>query len=150
MKIDSIHDFKNGWLVGAFYPSLMFRKDIEVGIHHISKGTQGDGHYHKETAEINVVITGKAEIFPGFFIGPGGIWTYEPGEKSQVFFPEDTTLLIIRTASVPNDKVYDSSTGTIPTGNTSDNQNLQRHTLGETSHLFGLELNSGLDNRPSN
>jgi hypothetical protein len=124
MIIETLQSYKNGWLVGAFYPSLMFRKDIEVGIHHLSKGEKGDGHYHKEAAEINVIISGKVELAPGFFLGAGAMWTYEPYEKSLVSFVEDTTLLIIRTASVPNDKFYDNSPGSIPTGNSSDNSNI--------------------------
>lgn len=58
MQVYNLKDFKRGWIVGNFFPSL-FRCDKEVGIQYYKSGEKHDAHYHARGTEINTVIFGS-------------------------------------------------------------------------------------------
>ena len=108
MKKIDFKDFKGGWLVGHFEPSLFKRENIEVGVHDIEKGYISDGHYHLKSNEYNLILSGKVkDISENRTYQKGNIFIYEPKDKSYLEFLEDTKLLVIRDLSDPNDKYYD-------------------------------------------
>ena len=101
-----LKDFKNGWLVGDFSPSLLRTSLLEVGLKYISKNTNGDGHYHLKSDEFTIILSGKAED-KGIFYGPGDIIHLKKAEKNFTIFHEDTFILSIKTSSDVKDKYYE-------------------------------------------
>ena len=57
----NIVDFKAGWFVGDFEPSIFKNPFFEVAHHSHTKGQQTFPHYHAVTNELNYII---CEIFP--------------------------------------------------------------------------------------
>jgi quercetin dioxygenase-like cupin family protein len=112
MKIFKVKDFKGGWILGNFEPTLFKTSDFEVAIHSYKKGYKSDHHYHKIGTEYNVVLSGECEVRDEMEIytkmRPGDGWIYRPGEKSDVKFTKKTKLLIVKTPSIPSDKYYDN------------------------------------------
>lgn len=103
MTFDKLPNFKNGWLIGNFDPSLLKTKDFEIAIQTHRKGFIGQKHYHSRSTEYNVVVDGKMNIC-GKEIKAGDVFVFYPNEISESEFLEDTTLVIIRTPSDPTDK----------------------------------------------
>jgi quercetin dioxygenase-like cupin family protein len=104
MQISNIENFKDGWFVGKFIPSIHFG-DFEVGHHSHKAGDIHISHYHTESREINYIIRGNMRVNDTIF-KTGDIFVLEPYEVSHaVKFFEDTELIIVRTKSIPSDKV---------------------------------------------
>jgi hypothetical protein len=103
MIIDNIKNFKNGWVIGNFEPCLLKTNDFEVSIQHHKKGFIGQKHFHKESVEYNVITTGKVNIC-GKELMSGDIFIFDKNEISESYFLEDTTIVVIRTPSIPTDK----------------------------------------------
>jgi quercetin dioxygenase-like cupin family protein len=106
MSPNNLNDFTRGWVIGDFHPALVQTKDIEVGILELKAGEKGDNHYHLNHEEFNIVITGTVKA-KGKLYFEGDIFTYYPGEKSDVEFLEDTKLLVIKHPATKGDKHYD-------------------------------------------
>ena len=100
-----LEDFYKGWLVGNFEPSIIKTKDLDLGILYLKAGECGDGHFHKEHTEYNMVVSGSALIEDKTY-NVGDFFIYKPKEKSYVQYPEDTILLVIKTPATKNDKHY--------------------------------------------
>jgi quercetin dioxygenase-like cupin family protein len=108
MKFDNLINYKNGWIVGNFYPSLYNTESNDIGILYIKSGEIGDKHFHKSHIEYNIIISGKVLIYEEIFT-KGDIFIYEPLDKSNVIFIEDTILLVIKNPSTKKDKFYDTN-----------------------------------------
>lgn len=105
MIVQNIGNFKNGWFIGDFEPSLLKTKNFEVSIQFHPKGFVGKKHYHKLYTEYNLIISGKMKI-ENKELTKGDIFVYLPDEISNCEFLEDTTLVIVRDGSDPKDKYY--------------------------------------------
>lgn len=103
MKIQNIKEFKKGWFIGDFEPSLLKTKEFEVSVQFHPKGFVGEKHLHKKTTEYNLILDGSVKI-GGFILIAGQIFTFEPNEISESEFLEDTRILVVRTPSIPTDK----------------------------------------------
>ena len=104
MKLN-LDKFINGWLVGNFKPSLIKTDEVEVGIKKIPAGTIGDGHYHKAGTEWTVIIDGHAIDNNSEYLN-GSIITLMPNQRNFTEFVTDTTILVIKSKSVLNDKFF--------------------------------------------
>ena len=105
MQIRHISEFTKGWFLGAFDPTILYAKNVEIGLHQYETGHVSDGHYHKSAIEINVVVKGFVKV-NHVLIEDGGIWTTYPFENPKVEFLEKTDLIVIKIPSVPEDKYY--------------------------------------------
>lgn len=103
MKTHNINDMVKGWFVGDFEPSVLKTNNFEVGHHKHKKGEPTQNHYHKQSTEINVIISGKMMV-NGKELSKGDIFTFEPYEVAEAEFLEDTELIVVRNASVTDDK----------------------------------------------
>jgi len=102
-----IEDFTRGWIVGDFQPCLVQTEDVEVGILSMNAGDKGDGHWHKRHKEFNIILSGSARSkSKNEFYFEGDICVYEPFEKSDIEFFEDTKLLVIKSPATKDDKYY--------------------------------------------
>ncbi len=104
VKTGSIHEFKNGWLMGNFVPSLVKNEAFEVAIHRHQAKTGGGDHIHKIATEYNIVVDGEVTLDHTISIRQNGYWITEPGQSFDVYFKEYTTLLVIKLPSVTDDK----------------------------------------------
>lgn len=106
---DNISNYKKhrNWIIGDFEPSLLKTKDFEVAVFYINKGQRSDLHVHLECLEVNIIITGECLVNSGGVkhrLSDGDIFTFPKGVKTDVEYTKDTTLVIIKTPSVPDDK----------------------------------------------
>jgi len=99
----NIADFKSGWFVGDFEPSIFKNPFFEVAHHKHTKGQETFSHYHKVTNELNYIVSGELKV-SGKFMQSGDMWIYEPNEISDVEFLSDVDLIVIRWPSIPSDK----------------------------------------------
>ena len=99
----NIQDFRGGWFVGDFNPSLFKNPFFEVAHHKHEKGCETFPHYHKVTNELNYIVSGELMV-SGKHLKVGDMWIYEPNEVSDVEFLEDSELIIVRWPSIPSDK----------------------------------------------
>ena len=100
---DNIENFKGGWFVGDFKPSLFKNPFFEVAHHKHEKGQQTFPHYHKVTHELNYIVKGDLKV-NGKHLKEGDMWIYEPNEVSDVENITDNELIVVRWPSIPSDK----------------------------------------------
>lgn len=103
MNFANIKQFKMGWFIGDFEPTLLKNKAFEIAHHSYKKGFQSVPHTHRVAIEYNYIVSGSL-IAGGRTLGKGDIFIYEQGEVSDVSFLEDTELIIIKSPSAPGDK----------------------------------------------
>lgn len=103
MKISNLNEMTRGWFIGNFEPTAFATEDFEVGVLTHNKGEEWPAHYHKETFEINVLLSGKMMV-QGKVINPNEIFIFNPYEVSDPVFLEDCKVLCVKTKSVPGDK----------------------------------------------
>lgn len=115
MIFANINQFKMGWFIGDFEPTLLKNRAFEVAHHTYKKGFQSAPHTHWVATEYNYIVSGSL-IAGGKTLGRGDIFVYEPGEISDVTFLEDTDLIIIKNPSAPGDKheIVGSNSGADP------------------------------------
>jgi quercetin dioxygenase-like cupin family protein len=94
---------KGGWFVGRFDPTSFYSEEFEVGYKEFKKGEPHADHYHKVGTEINLIASGKVE-FNGEVFDKGSVVIIEPGETTSTKFLEDSTIVVVKTPSLPDDK----------------------------------------------
>lgn len=106
MEIISCQNF-NGWFVGNFEPHLLRSEDLEFGYKRIAKNTEPDFHYHKYKTEYTILLEGSILLrSSNKVIKPISCIKYEPLERNDQFYLEESLILIINTPSVKNDKYH--------------------------------------------
>ena len=107
MKLHNLKDFKGGWFVGDFLPSILSTKNFEVAIKHYVVGQNESSHYHEIANEITVIVTGSAKM-NGIKYDEGSVILIERGESTDFIPLTNTITCVIKTPSVIGDK-YDSN-----------------------------------------
>jgi mannose-6-phosphate isomerase-like protein (cupin superfamily) len=100
-----LSDTHGGWFVGDFPLAVHRTQDFEAAVHSFPRGYCAVPHYHLASREINVLISGRLRV-DGDVVEPGDIFIYEPGDVADVHFLKDSTVLIVRTRSLPGDKYF--------------------------------------------
>lgn len=103
MQVYQLDNFKNGWFVGDFVPSIFRIQGAEIGIKHYKSGTAETSHYHKEADELTAIVNGIVS-FNGVEFGPGDIVHIEKNEISAFTSITDSILCIVKIPSVMGDK----------------------------------------------
>jgi mannose-6-phosphate isomerase-like protein (cupin superfamily) len=103
MRLSNISDFKAGWFIGDFEPSLFRSPHFEVAHHFYAKGVKSTPHLHKLATEYNYIVNGSVKVLDKA-LGRGDVFIYEPSDVCDVEYLEDTDLLIIKSPSIPGDK----------------------------------------------
>lgn len=103
MKVVKIKDYKDGWFIGNFKPSIIETDQFEVCYKFHPKGEKWPKHYHKIAKEINYIINGCMTI-QGVQLNKGDIFIIYPSEIADPIFLEDCELIVIKVPSVKNDK----------------------------------------------
>ena len=103
MKVFNISDMKGGWYIGDFEPVAYKTKDFEVSYKLHPKGEEWDTHYHKESDEINFLVSGKM-IIQDRELNSGEIFIIPKYEIADPKFLEDCYVVCVKTKSSINDK----------------------------------------------
>lgn len=103
MNITKITDYVRGWFIGDFEPTVLRTKDFEVGVLSHYKGEHWASHYHKDSVEYNVLISGKM-IIQGQELNSGDVFVFGKGEIADPVFLEDCTVVCVKVPSIPSDK----------------------------------------------
>jgi hypothetical protein len=104
MKKYKLHEYYRGWFIGNFDPAILKTKDFEVSLQYRNKGFIDDEHAHMHSDEYTLVVTGAIKIKDEIYKN-GDIFLAEKGEFVKGEVLEDTTILVIKIPSVPNDKI---------------------------------------------
>lgn len=102
MIINTIDNFKLGWLVGNFEPALIHSQDIELAVKHLTKDEKIERHYQKIATEYNYIASGKMNV-NGNILAQGDIFIYEPGEITDITILEDSIVVVFKTPSLGYD-----------------------------------------------
>ena len=103
MNVTRIEDYVRGWVIGDFEPSILRTKDFEVGLLTHKKNEKWPAHYHKESIEYNILVTGKMTI-QGKELNNGDVFIFQKGEIADPIFHEDCIRVVIKAPSLPYDK----------------------------------------------
>lgn len=104
MKLIRLSQFKKGWFIGNFEPTLLKTEGFEVAIKHHKAGEDYERHYQKIATEYNVMISGLLSI-DETLIDNGDIFIIYPNEIVKPFFHQDSVVVCIKVPSIQNDKV---------------------------------------------
>ena len=103
MNVTKINDYVRGWFIGDFEPTVLRTKDFEVGVLTHPKGEKWPSHYHKESIEYNVLVSGKM-VVQGKELNSGDVFVFEKEEIADPVFLEDCTVVCVKVPSIPSDK----------------------------------------------
>ena len=103
MKLFKLSDYKKGWLVGDFEPSIMRTKAFEVTVRKYQKGDLEPEHVHKIASEITIITSGLFRM-GDVSLREGDIIQKEPGESANFECLEDGWITVLKVPSVPGDK----------------------------------------------
>lgn len=101
-----LSDFKLGWIVGDFVPSLVSSKEIEIAVKYFQAGEKEPSHKQIIATEISVVVNGIIKI-DGVSFESGDIIKISPGIFADFESVTDSALVCIKYPSLPNDKVLE-------------------------------------------
>jgi hypothetical protein len=103
MNVKKLNEFKKGWFVGNFNPSLIKTNDVEVGIKKYKCGDYENKHYHKLATEITIIISGKVSMNGNIYTSDDVI-VINPLESVDFLVLEDTISTVVKFPGVNNDK----------------------------------------------
>jgi len=105
MKTYNLKDYKGGWFVGGFSPTIINSKDVEVSIKVYNKGDTAEPHFHKEAVEVTAFLSGKARLNDKIFKS-GDIVLLQKSEIMHDFecLEDNTITCIVKSPSVIGDK----------------------------------------------
>ena len=104
MKKYKLNEFKDGWIIGNFEPSILKTKGFEIAILNHYKNQKWPTHYHNEITEYNLLLDGKM-IINKIEINKNDIFVLEPKEVAEPVFLEDCKILCIKVPSIIGDKI---------------------------------------------
>ena len=103
MKKYNLEDFKLGWIIGNFEPSILRTDQFKVSIKKYKKGDYEKAHIHKLADEITIITVGKV-LMNGEEYKANDIIVIEKGEATDFKVLSDTITVVVKTPSVPSDK----------------------------------------------
>ena len=103
MELYNLEDFWRGWFIGDFEPSVLRTKDFEVGSVIHKKGEHWPAHFHRESDEYNLLVSGEM-IICGHKISSGAVFVIRKNEVANPEFLEDCKVVVIKVPSVIGDK----------------------------------------------
>ena len=103
MRMQRLDEFRGGWIIGDFEPSLLRTKDFEISVMQHKKGAYIPLHYHHLVEEMNVFVSGSM-LCNGVELVPGDIFIFEKDEVSDCIVHEDTVVVVVKVPSILGDK----------------------------------------------
>jgi len=96
-------DFKGGWVVGDFIPSVLSTKAFEVAIKRYDQWEREDKHVHKIADEVTIIVEGSV-LMNGRVLGKNSVIHLKAGEAVDFFTLTPVTTCVIKTPSIVGDK----------------------------------------------
>ncbi len=106
MNKHKLEDFKQGWFIGNFEPSLSKTEDVEIAVKKYQKGDYEPSHHHKIATEYTLILDGQVRM-SGEEYGSGEIVVISPGESTDFLAETDVTTVVVKLPCAPNDKYID-------------------------------------------
>lgn len=103
MEKFNLNDFKLGWFIGNFNPTLFDTGNFEVAIKRYNAGDYENRHTHKIATEFTIIVEGKV-LMNGIEYFKDDIIKILPSEYTDFQVLEDTITFVVKTPSVKNDK----------------------------------------------
>lgn len=103
MKKFNLNDFKGGWFIGNFSPSVFQTEEFEVALKKYKKGEVDALHFHREAIELTLIIEGYAD-FSGTIVKENDIILIEKNEQNLFKALTDVKLCVVKFPSIPGDK----------------------------------------------
>ncbi len=103
MEIFDLNKMVKGWFVGDFAPSALRTAAAEVGVKRYKAGDQESAHFHKQAAEVTLVLEGSVEMC-GRRLNSGDIIKLAPGETTSFKAVTDAITVVVKLPSVIGDK----------------------------------------------
>ena len=103
MNIFDVNNFKGGWFIGNFSPSVFRTSDFEIAYKTHAKDEEWPTHYHAQAEEINYLISGNMSINNIELVAPI-IFVIDKNEIAKPVFKTDVSLIVVKIPSVINDK----------------------------------------------
>lgn len=108
IRLRKLADFKDGWFIGNFEPTLKKTKHFEVAVKQHFKFEDWPEHLQRTATEYNVLIEGKILLTTktkSVVVEPGDVFVIYPKTPMKPVFLEDCTVVCVKTPSIPDDKV---------------------------------------------
>lgn len=105
MKRHRLSDFKRGWFIGDFSPTLFKTKDFEVAVKFYKKGDQEAAHVHKIAHEYTIVGSGQFRMNK-IELQAGDIIELAPGDVADFECLQDGQTFVVKVPSAPDDKEF--------------------------------------------
>lgn len=99
-----LYNYKAGWIIGDFEPSIIKTKDFEVGILTHNKNEKWDYHYHVYLDEINILLEGNM-LLNEIVINKNQLFYIPKKQIASPIFLENCKILCIKTPSIIGDKI---------------------------------------------
>ena len=106
MKTYRLEEFVKGWIVGNFEPSLFKNETVEVGVKYFQAGEREASHKQLIATEITIVTAGEV-LMGGIAFSKGDIAMIPPGEFAEFLSITDSTLVVLKFPSIPDDKIVE-------------------------------------------
>ena len=103
MILARVEDFKGGWFIGNFSPSILQNGDFEVCLKSFRSGDKEPSHYQKSSTEVTVVVSGSCRM-GSLHLSAGDILVLDAGEMSDFEAIEDCVIVCVKAPSLPDDK----------------------------------------------
>ena len=101
--ITDTNQFRGGWFIGDFEPSVYKTSAAEVSYKLHYKGEYWAKHYHKHSDEINYLLEGEMLINNQKLTAPCIFIIYR-GEVAEPTFLTDVKIIVVKIPGVLNDK----------------------------------------------
>ena len=95
---------KEGWFIGAFLPTALLTEQFEVAYKKHKAGEVWPEHYQRKATEVNLLVSGVIRIGEQMLYA-GDIFTVFPMEPIKPEFITNVALVVVKTPSLPGDKV---------------------------------------------
>jgi hypothetical protein len=105
MEVRRIDDFKGGWFIGDFEPTLLRTSDFEVGWKVHTRDEFIHPHIHEHLVEYNLLAHGEMRV-NGRHLKPGDLFIFAKGERVDAeVLTDEAHVVVVKTPSIPSDKV---------------------------------------------
>ena len=104
MEVFEFGDFQGGWFVGDFHPTILGGAGVEVAVKYFKKGEREPMHFQKSAVELTLVLHGTVRL-GDHTLNCHQIARIDAGEAADFEAIEDCTLVIVKSPSIPSDKV---------------------------------------------
>lgn len=103
MQFFNLKNYKKGWFIGNFEPTLVKTENFEIAIKKYKKSDKENAHYHKVADEYSIVINGKFK-FNDKILMTDDIVLIKPNEKVDFECLEDGVNVVVKIPCAKNDK----------------------------------------------